>query len=108
MVDLTFLRQFTKGDKSKMQRYVRMYLDTAPQTLQQMKLSLRSQNWEQLRIQAHSLKPQAEFMGIGELKTVLMAIENDARSGAADKLSQLYERARRLHEQSVPHLQRLL
>ncbi|MCK7590548.1 Hpt domain-containing protein [Subsaxibacter sp. CAU 1640] len=75
MVDLGFLEKFTKGDTQKMQRYIKLYLDVAPQTFADMKQNLKDKDWEQLRINAHSLKPQAEFMGILSLKDALATIE---------------------------------
>ncbi len=75
MVDLSFLEKFTKGDINKMKRYIKLYLDVAPQTFVQMQQNIDDNDWEQLRIHAHSLKPQVEFMGITTLKNALIKIE---------------------------------
>ena len=75
MVDLTFLRKFTKDDPIKMKRYISLYLDVAPKTFEEMQRNLQDGDWEQLRINAHSLKPQAEFMGIKSLKEELIKKE---------------------------------
>jgi HPt (histidine-containing phosphotransfer) domain-containing protein len=68
MVDLAFLKKFAKDDPQKMKRYISLYLEVAPNTLEEMKRNLENEDWEQLRINAHSLKPQADFMGIESLK----------------------------------------
>jgi HPt (histidine-containing phosphotransfer) domain-containing protein len=104
MPDLTFLKQFTKGDTQKMARYITMYLQTAPATMQQMASSLRTQDWEQLRIQAHSLKPQADFMGLKNLKSTLVKIETAVGEEAYDTLPRLCQQAARLHQQSASQL----
>ena len=57
MVDLTFLRKFAKDDPKKMKRYISLYLDVAPKTFEEMQRNLTNGDWEQLRINAHSLKP---------------------------------------------------
>jgi len=75
MVDLTFLKKFTKDDPKKMKRYISLYLDVAPKTFEEMQRNLQNGDWDQLRINAHSLKPQAEFMGIMTLKEELIKIE---------------------------------
>ncbi len=100
MVDLSFLQQFTKGDKGKMERYIRLYLNTAPKTLRQMEQSLRRKDWEQVRIHAHSLKPQAEYMGIAALKETLVAIETGVREQRYQALAALCSKASQLHRQS--------
>lgn len=75
MVDLGFLKKFTNGDAKKMKRYISLYLEVAPKTFEEMQRNLDDRDWEQLRINAHSLKPQTDFMGISSLKNVLVQIE---------------------------------
>ena len=105
MADLTFLEKFTKGDTAKMKRYISMYLAAAPETFAKMHKNIADGDWEQLRINAHSLKPQADYMGIPSLKAVLLDIENNAASGDKDKLTTLYENAHSIHSKSEGILQ---
>ena len=91
MVDLTFLKQFTKDDPKKMKRYISLYLDVAPKTFEQMQQNLQNGDWEQLRINAHSLKPQAEFMGITSLKDELNKIEEAIKANKLDSIEQLFK-----------------
>ncbi len=90
MVDLTFLKKFTKEDPQKMKRYISLYLDVSPKTFEAMKLNLKNEDWEQLRINAHSLKPQADFMGINSLKEELIKIEEAVTSNNFDILENLF------------------
>jgi HPt (histidine-containing phosphotransfer) domain-containing protein len=100
MIDLTFLEKFTNGNKKKMQRYINLYLGIAPGTFNKMEQNIIDQDWDQLRINAHSLKPQADYMGIPDLKEVLIDIENSAGEGNANALQGLYEEALNLHVES--------
>ena len=90
MVDLTFLKKFTKEDPQKMKRYISLYLDVSPKTFEAMKLNLKNEDWEQLRINAHSLKPQADFMGINSLKEELIKIEEAVTSNNFDIIENLF------------------
>ena len=89
MVDLTFLKKFTKDDAQKMKRYISLYLDVAPKTFEAMKRNLDEADWEQLRINAHSIKPQADFMGIAALKEELIKIEDAVKSKDYGVIEQL-------------------
>jgi HPt (histidine-containing phosphotransfer) domain-containing protein len=89
MVDLTFLKKFTKDDPQKMKRYISLYLEVAPKTFAEMKSNLTNQDWEQLRINAHSLKPQADFMGIDSLKEELIKIEEAVKANKVEALDSL-------------------
>ena len=108
MVDLTFLEKFTKGDTTKMQRYISLYLEVAPKTFTEMQKNLKDKDWNQLRINAHSLKPQTEFMGITTLKNVLIKIEESVNSAQVDKIENLVEESLRIHEESANKLLNLL
>ena len=90
MVDLTLLKKFTKEDPQKMKRYISLYLDVSPKTFEEMKVNLKNEDWEQLRINAHSLKPQADFMGINSLKEELIKIEEAVTSNNFDILENLF------------------
>ena len=108
MVDLSFLRKFAKKKKKKMKRYISLYLDVAPKTFEEMQRNLSSGDWEQLRINAHSLKPQAEFMGIMSLKEELIKIEEAVKANDLGGIEELYSRALTLSTQSEHMLKEML
>ena len=105
MVDLSFLKQFTKGDTTKMKRYITMYLKNAPEIFEHMHSNIKSQKWKDLAINAHSLKPQADFIGTKELKEVLILIENAVNNNDTSNLSIFYENAYQIHQKTAAYLQ---
>ena len=104
MVDLSFLKQFTKGNPDKMKRYISMYLDNSPKIFRDMETYLNNMDWEQLRISAHSLKPQTEFMGAHQLKDKLIEIENAINNQNDSNLETLFKLAKELHIESQKYL----
>jgi HPt (histidine-containing phosphotransfer) domain-containing protein len=108
MIDLTFLRKFTKDDPVKMKRYISLYLDVAPKTFEEMQRNLQSGDWEQLRINAHSLKPQSDFMGIQSLKEQLIKIEEAVQTNHLDGIEELYDSAHTLSIEAERSLKEML
>ena len=108
MVDLTFLKKFTKDDPQKMKRYISLYLEVAPKTFAEMKSNLSNQDWEQLRINAHSLKPQADFMGIDSLKEELIKIEEAVKFGNYDVVEELFNASLAISTNSEEALREML
>lgn len=104
MVDLGFLEKFTKGDTQKMKRYINLYIELALQTFQQMQKNIEEKDWEQLRINAHSLKPQADFMGIPTLKNALISIEEAAKTNKKEIIYTCFERAKKLSIDAIGSL----
>lgn len=108
MVDLTFLKKFTKDDHQKMKRYISLYLDVTPKTFEEMKRNLKHEDWEQLRINAHSLKPQADFMGIDSLKEELIKIEEAVNKKDFDILDNLFATSVKINMNSEIILKEML
>ena len=108
MVDLTFLKKFTKEDPQKMKRYISLYLDVAPKTFEEMQRNLKNGDWEQLRINAHSLKPQADFMGIASLKEELIKIEEAVKLGHFEVVEELFNASLAISANSEDSLREVL
>ena len=104
MVDLTFLKEFTGGNHKKMIRYINLYLENTPASFDQMQRNIDNQDWSRLAINAHSLKPQAEFKGIKSLKDILADLENCARQGKVEHVESLFKNARQQQKESEKHL----
>jgi HPt (histidine-containing phosphotransfer) domain-containing protein len=83
-IDLDYLERFCKGDKGRMERYIRMYLEAAPSLFQQLMDKATEGDAEGLAIAAHSLRPQVNYMGAQRLFDLLTAIETCARQQGAD------------------------
>lgn len=64
IVDLSYLINFTKGDKEKVNKYIGMFRSMAPEMLAAMKGHLAQQQYTELKQTAHALKPQLKYMGI--------------------------------------------
>ena len=107
-MDLSFLEKFTKGDSKKKKRYISLYLEVAPKTFEEMERNIEAKDWEQLRINAHSLKPQADFMGLAELKEKLIQIEEAVKSKNLNMICQLFDESKSLSEQSEESLRSVL
>ena len=108
MVDLSFLEKFTKGNTTKMKRYISMYLNMVPETFERMHQNIKDKSWPELAINAHSLKPQADYMGIAILKEVLVEIENMVKRDQVNDLESLYTKAVNIHKDSEVFLQKYL
>ena len=109
MVDLSFLRNFSKGKPAKFERYIQLYLDLSHESYEAMETAFQAKDLPTIANQAHSLRPQATFMGIEGLKEVLLEIETEAKGeGSLTSLKSNIEKARLLHDEAVPVLQAAL
>ena len=78
--NLDFLKQFTNNDPTKMKKYIGMFLENAPKLLSRLEQGMAVQDYEEVKIAAHSLKPQMSYMGIDEELSHIFMIEQLAGS----------------------------
>lgn len=90
LADLSFLQNFTKGDNAKMKKYISMFLDIAPKSIADMEMMNKEGRYDELKVVAHSLKPQVSYMGIKHLETSIKEIELFA--GSKTNTEQLAEK----------------
>ncbi|MFK5855440.1 MAG: Hpt domain-containing protein [Bacteroidota bacterium] len=88
-----------------MKRYISMYLNMAPETFERMRMNIDNKSWQELAVNAHSLKPQADYMGISALKELLIEIENKLKSGQIEGMEALLMEAKSIHDESEVFLQ---
>jgi len=63
-IDLTYLKQLTKNNSTAIITMIEVYLEETPQLIHAMKHSIDTNNWESLKMAAHSIIPSFSTMGI--------------------------------------------
>ena len=105
LIDLTFLREFCKDDREKMANYIHIFLESAPEQMEEIKIKAGLGNWSAVKAAAHALKPQVKFMGLAAVQPMIEQIEQDATSeNPAIKLPQLLSNLESLLERSFNEL----
>jgi len=90
--ELDYLERFCKGDRTRMERYIAMYLQGAPDLFAKLSAALEANDSEALAVSAHSLRPQVNYMGAQRLFDLLTALEHRARTeGAAACTGMVHE-----------------
>lgn len=80
-MDLAYLDRFCKGDRTRMERYVEMYLKGSSTLYEDLKSKVAAADGEGAARAAHSLRPQVNYMGATPLVERLAELENMARTG---------------------------
>ena len=107
-IDPAYLSTFCKGDRARMERYIRQYLDSSPAAFAQLAEKLSADDAEGLAFVAHSLRPQATFMGAQAILELLSSIEQRARAEGAAACTELVKSLAPLCEQVHTELRTLL
>lgn len=97
VIDMVFLQQFTKGDWTKQNKYISMFLENAPKLIAQLHEGLAKNDFEMIKISAHSLKPQLSYMGVSEeISNVFMLEQSAGQKAHQNNIPELIENIERV------------
>jgi CheY-like chemotaxis protein len=105
VTDMTFLKGFTGGNMEKQQKYTGMFLTNAPKLLESIDKGLANNDYETVKIAAHSLKPQLSYMGVKEeVSNIFLIEQSSGESAHRDTLPDLVENLKRLCDKAFEEL----
>ncbi len=102
--DLGYLERFCKGDRSRMEKYIGMYLQGAPDLFTRLQALQAAGDGEGLAVAAHSLRPQVNYMGAQGLFDLLTSVEQQARAEGAAACADQVTEALALNEKVMAEL----
>lgn len=73
-----FIKSFAGNNTEKQKKYIGIFLQNAPKLLSQMKIAIDENDYETIKISAHSLKTQLKYMGVAEEISHVYEIETAA------------------------------
>ena len=76
--DLAYLEKLSNGDKTFILEMISVFLAQTPMTIESMWTYFNNKDWNSLRGIAHKSKPSLAFMGIKDLESVAISIEEYA------------------------------
>ena len=76
---LDYLKKLTKNNTASINEMIEVYLEETPVLVQAMKTAILKQDWESLRVAAHSILPSFSTMGMApEFETITKTIQEYA------------------------------
>ncbi len=77
--NLSYLQDVSKGNIAFMLDMIHIFLTKTPETLDILKKEVEANNWEMVGFYAHKLKATYAYMGMLELKELLILVEKSAK-----------------------------
>lgn len=78
LINLDYLRKLSRGDSKFVEDIIVLFLKNTPTAIKNMKNHYQQQNWEDLMMEAHKIRPSFNFLGLNELEEAAKKIENFA------------------------------
>lgn len=87
LYNLDYLRSVSGNNEEFIREMVLTFTQTIPPLLMEMKQALRESDWPKLARQAHQIKPSFTLMGLTELRSNILFIEENSK--ASTKLDEI-------------------
>ncbi len=78
LIDLDYLRKLSRGDTKFVEDIIALFLKNTPLAIKNMKNYYQQENWDDLMMEAHKIRPSFNFLGLKELEDAAKNIENSA------------------------------
>ena len=78
IINLDYLRKLSRGDDKFIEEILVLFLKNTPLALKNMKNYYQQENWEDLMMEAHKIRPSFNFLGLKDLEDAAKKIENCA------------------------------
>jgi PAS domain S-box-containing protein len=91
-IDLTYLREISDNNDEFIIQMIELFLQKTPGAIVDMNTSFKEQNWKELRMIAHRIKPSFNYVGASVIQKKLALIENYSESQSnLDKIEGLIQ-----------------
>lgn len=106
LTDLSGLERLCNGDQQRVKEFVQSYLNVAPELMNVLVTLVKVGDGERLASATHGLLPQVEYIGAGQLLTLLTTIETTSRAEGTAACAPQVDKAVALNEQVMAELRK--
>ncbi|MBA4165999.1 MAG: response regulator [Chitinophagaceae bacterium] len=82
LYDLSMVEAISAGDRSFIGKMLKLFLDTVPASLKEMRTHTDKREWQELSKVAHKLKSTVDSMGIAEIQPLIRQVESSSKTGS--------------------------
>lgn len=101
---LSYLENFCEGDKIRMQKYINMFLETAPVLIARIQSALNKNDYEEVAAQVHGYKTKLIMMGMNKAQDLVSKIEKEHHEGLTGEIKGNVDRLLEEIENAVAEL----
>lgn len=80
LYDLSAVEALCGGDQEFIKTMAKMFVDTMPQSIGEIKDAVASENWEMVGKHAHKMKSTIDSMGINSIKEDIRTVETNGKA----------------------------
>lgn len=79
-LDLSYLEEVTGGSSEMIVEMLQLFVNDTPDQLSNIERSVKDEDWDEVRAEAHKLKPTFQYVGMEETHLLVAEVETKARN----------------------------
>jgi len=79
LYDLSMIQSMAGGDEGFLKKMIKLFIETVPQNVKELRAGVDVENWEQASKMAHKLKSTVDSMGIKSIRDDIRLVESNAK-----------------------------
>ena len=79
VIDLSYLKKISNNNQVFIKEMIESFLECAPQYLSEIESFTQQQDWLNVQMTAHKLKPSATYVGLPHLLEIILSIEEEVK-----------------------------
>ncbi len=104
VVDLTYLRDMSDNDKDFIREMVQSFINQSPGNIKKLWLHHTNSELDEIANLIHKIKPSITFMGIHDLKDLILQIEENAKNKKIDALKDQLDKFEKICKLAIKEL----
>ncbi len=107
-LDLSQLRQISRGERSRSLRYLHQFQDLIPSRLDLLESAWQKEDRKSIRQIIHQMRPQLQFFGVSRFLPDLHLLETEYQTMSWEKLDQLISQLQTILRKALEELAGIL
>src|SRR5258707_15755445 len=80
VTDLTFLKNFTKGNQGAYEKYIYLFLTDSDVLMKSLQQKIDEEDWKGIESTSHTLRARFNFMGVKDAEEIMKVMRENAAS----------------------------
>lgn len=103
--DLTTLINISKGNNQFVQKLIKIFVTQTTEILEKIDMYLETNNFAEIKKQAHKLKPSVKTLGLNSIAEQLQEMENAESEAEVYEITNIYNQIKPLLKQTINDLE---
>ncbi|MGI9544542.1 MAG: Hpt domain-containing protein [Cyclobacteriaceae bacterium] len=109
VIDLSYLRKISNNNQTFIKEMIESFLECAPEYLAELETFTKQEDWLNVQMTAHKLKPSATYLGLPLLLELILSVERAVKNNPdQERISEIVAQMHQHCSEAYPKLKEVI